>query len=67
MNWTYPPLPNAKRLPEAASNVPESSNNHALADDAVLEEVTTGKDGILNALEKGGLHISMSTRITRHF
>ncbi len=44
---------------EAASNVPVVIT--MLADDAVLEEVTTGKDGILNALQKGGLHISMST------
>jgi 3-hydroxyisobutyrate dehydrogenase-like beta-hydroxyacid dehydrogenase len=44
---------------EAATNV--SVVITMLADDAVLEEVTTGKDGILSTLQKGGLHISMST------
>jgi len=44
---------------EAASNVAVVIT--MLSDDAVLEEVTTGEDGILSMLQKGGLHISMST------
>ncbi|MFI5163160.1 MAG: NAD(P)-dependent oxidoreductase [Sphingobacteriales bacterium] len=44
---------------EASANV--SVVITMLVDDAVLEEVTTGKDGILSSLQKGGLHISMST------
>ena len=44
---------------EAASNVTVVIT--MLSDDTVLEEVTAGKDGILSTLQKGGLHISMST------
>lgn len=44
---------------EAASNVPVVIT--MLSDDAVVADVTTGKDGILTTLQKGGLHISMST------
>lgn len=43
----------------AAANVPVVIT--MLSDDAVLADVTTGKDGILTTLQKGGLHISMST------
>ncbi|GAB4459465.1 MAG: NAD(P)-dependent oxidoreductase [Armatimonadaceae bacterium] len=32
-----------------------------LANDAAVEEVTAGEDGILNSLEAGGIHLSMST------
>jgi 3-hydroxyisobutyrate dehydrogenase-like beta-hydroxyacid dehydrogenase len=32
-----------------------------LSDDKVVEEATTGKDGVLSTLQKGGIHISMST------
>lgn len=32
-----------------------------LADDAVLEEVTLGADGLLGHLGEGGIHVSMST------
>jgi len=44
---------------EAAKNV--AAIVTMLSDDKVLEEVTTGKNGILDTLQKGGLHISMST------
>ncbi len=44
---------------EAASSVPVVIT--MLADDDVVMETTTGKDGILQTLQKGGLHISMST------
>jgi len=44
---------------EAASNVPVVIT--MLADDDVVMETVTGKDGILQTLQKGGLHISMST------
>jgi 3-hydroxyisobutyrate dehydrogenase-like beta-hydroxyacid dehydrogenase len=32
-----------------------------LSDDDVVKEATAGKDGILSTLQKGGIHISMST------
>jgi 3-hydroxyisobutyrate dehydrogenase-like beta-hydroxyacid dehydrogenase len=32
-----------------------------LSDDSTVREIVTGKDGILQTLQKGGLHISMST------
>jgi 3-hydroxyisobutyrate dehydrogenase-like beta-hydroxyacid dehydrogenase len=44
---------------EAASNVPVVIT--MLADDDVVKATVTGKDGILQTLQKGGLHISMST------
>ncbi|WP_426668213.1 NAD(P)-dependent oxidoreductase [Mucilaginibacter sp. McL0603] len=44
---------------EAASNV--SIVISMLSDDDVVTETTTGTDGILQTLQKGALHISMST------
>jgi 3-hydroxyisobutyrate dehydrogenase-like beta-hydroxyacid dehydrogenase len=44
---------------EAASNV--SIVITMLSDDDVVAETTTGADGILQTLQKGALHISMST------
>jgi len=44
---------------EAAANVPVVIT--MLSDDAVLEEVTTGNEGIVSTIQKDGLHISMST------
>ena len=44
---------------QAAANVPVVIT--MVSDDAVLAAITTGKDGILSTLQKGGLHISMST------
>jgi 3-hydroxyisobutyrate dehydrogenase-like beta-hydroxyacid dehydrogenase len=44
---------------EAASNV--SVVITMLSDDDVVIETVTGRDGILQTLQKGGLHISMST------
>jgi 3-hydroxyisobutyrate dehydrogenase-like beta-hydroxyacid dehydrogenase len=44
---------------EAASNVPVVIT--MLPDDDVVKETVSGKDGILQTLQKGGVHISMST------
>jgi len=44
---------------EAASNVAVVIT--MLSDDAVVKETVTGENGILKTLQKGGLHISMST------
>ena len=44
---------------EASANVPVVIT--MLSDDATVKEIVTGKDGILKTLQKGGLHISMST------
>jgi 3-hydroxyisobutyrate dehydrogenase-like beta-hydroxyacid dehydrogenase len=44
---------------EAASNV--SIVITMLSDDDVVKETVTGRDGILQTLQKGGVHISMST------
>jgi 3-hydroxyisobutyrate dehydrogenase-like beta-hydroxyacid dehydrogenase len=44
---------------EAASNVQVVIT--MLSDDATVKETVTGKDGILQTLQKDGLHISMST------
>src|SRR3569833_1631703 len=44
---------------EAAANVPVVIT--MLADDNTVKECTVGKDGLLSALQKGGVHISMST------
>jgi 3-hydroxyisobutyrate dehydrogenase-like beta-hydroxyacid dehydrogenase len=44
---------------EAASGVPVVLT--MLPDDDVVKETTTGRDGILQTLQKGGIHISMST------
>jgi len=44
---------------EAATNVPAVIT--MLSDDDVLKETVKGKDGILQTLQKGGVHISMST------
>lgn len=44
---------------DAAKNVPVVIT--MLSDDKVVEEATTGKDGVLTTLQKGGIHISMST------
>ncbi|TMK89643.1 MAG: NAD(P)-dependent oxidoreductase, partial [Actinobacteria bacterium] len=32
-----------------------------VADDAALERVTFGEDGLLSGLRRGGIHVSMST------
>jgi 3-hydroxyisobutyrate dehydrogenase-like beta-hydroxyacid dehydrogenase len=44
---------------EAAKNVTVVIT--MLSDDKVVEEATTGRDGVLSTLQKGGIHISMST------
>jgi 3-hydroxyisobutyrate dehydrogenase-like beta-hydroxyacid dehydrogenase len=44
---------------EAAYNVPVVIT--MLSDDDIVKEATVGKDGILSTLQKGGIHISMST------
>jgi len=44
---------------EAAQGVPVVIT--MLSDDDIIKEATTGKDGILSTLKKGGIHISMST------
>lgn len=44
---------------EAANNV--SFVITMLSDDEVVKETVTGRDGILQTLQKGGVHISMST------
>ncbi|MDB5141991.1 MAG: NAD(P)-dependent oxidoreductase [Mucilaginibacter sp.] len=44
---------------EAANNVPVVIT--MLPDDDVVKEAISGKDGILQTLQKGGVHISMST------
>jgi 3-hydroxyisobutyrate dehydrogenase-like beta-hydroxyacid dehydrogenase len=44
---------------EAAANVPVVIT--MLSDDDVVKETVTGKEGVLQTLQKGGLHISMST------
>ncbi|HJP62157.1 MAG TPA: NAD(P)-dependent oxidoreductase [Mucilaginibacter sp.] len=44
---------------EAAANVPVVIT--MLADDNTVKECTVGKDGLLTTLQKGGVHISMST------
>jgi 3-hydroxyisobutyrate dehydrogenase-like beta-hydroxyacid dehydrogenase len=44
---------------EAAAGVPVVIT--MLSDDDVVKETTTGQDGILQTLQKGGIHISMST------
>ncbi len=44
---------------EAAKNVAVVIT--MLSDDKVVEEATTGRDGVLSTLQKGGVHISMST------
>jgi 3-hydroxyisobutyrate dehydrogenase-like beta-hydroxyacid dehydrogenase len=44
---------------EAATGVPAVIT--MLSDDDVVKQTVTGKDGILQALQKGGVHISMST------
>src|ERR1700676_3634146 len=44
---------------EAAGNVPVVIT--MLSDDDTVKEAVTGKDGILQNLQKDGLHISMST------
>ncbi|MBS1527407.1 MAG: NAD(P)-dependent oxidoreductase [Bacteroidetes bacterium] len=44
---------------EAAKNVQVVIT--MLSDDAAVKQVTAGEDGILQTLQKGGIHISMST------
>lgn len=44
---------------EASANVPVVIS--MLSDDNTVKEVVSGADGILKTLQKGGLHISMST------
>jgi len=44
---------------EAAHGVPVVIT--MLSDDDIVKEATVGKDGILSTLQKGGIHISMST------
>jgi 3-hydroxyisobutyrate dehydrogenase-like beta-hydroxyacid dehydrogenase len=44
---------------DAANNVPVVIT--MLPDDDVVKETVSGKDGILQTLQKGGVHISMST------
>jgi 3-hydroxyisobutyrate dehydrogenase-like beta-hydroxyacid dehydrogenase len=44
---------------EAADSVPVVIT--MLSDDDAVKEVTTGGNGILSALQKGGIHLSMST------
>src|SRR5581483_11936228 len=44
---------------EASANVPVVIT--MLSDDKTVKEITAGQDGILSTLQKGGIHISMST------
>lgn len=48
-----------KTAAEAAANVPVVIT--MLADDDTVNEAVTGPEGLLKTLQKGGLHISMST------
>jgi len=54
-----PAITKCKTPAEAASNVAVVIT--MLSDDAVVKETVAGENGILKTLQKGGLHISMST------